>query len=234
MFPLPIPFPPHLPFILCHEHSTNTTQFTPIAFHLTSSSPSSPPLITTLTPHLSPPTKPLPLRLGTTTTLRNTLLALPSPTTSIPPLIPYILPALLLPLIGPDPPFTEAETELLPPECQYLGPEQVREGNTNVLHGVVEVIFLLAVRGGREVVEGMKGRGVYPVLREAHLGVEDEGVREVVERCVQALMGEEGDEGKGRQEGGRVEEVGEKDGKGHGGKREKSGDSDEEKIVEVF
>ncbi|KAL8895689.1 MAG: hypothetical protein Q9207_008061, partial [Kuettlingeria erythrocarpa] len=95
-------------------------KFPQIATHLTT--PPTPPL-TLLLPHLSP-TSPLLLRLAAGSCIRNTLLALPTPTSTVPALLPVLLPALLRPLIGPDPPFTDEETALLPEELQYLGPEQ--------------------------------------------------------------------------------------------------------------
>ncbi|KAL9594280.1 MAG: hypothetical protein Q9219_007120 [cf. Caloplaca sp. 3 TL-2023] len=206
----------HLPYLFA-----DLAKFPPISTHLTL--PPSLPILTLL-PHLSPPSLPLPLRLGTITTLRNALLALPSPHTTIPPLIPHLLPSLLLPLIGPDPAFSDEETELLPPELQFLGPEHQREGDVRVLREVVEVVWLVLARGGgekgvKEMVKG-KGGGAYAVLREFHLGVEDEGVREGVERCVGVLMAGDGSEG----------EVG----AGRDGRGEEGEEDEEGKIVDVF
>ena len=56
----------------------------------------------------------------------------------------------------------------------------------------------------------MRGCGVYPLIRECHLHVEDSDVREGVERLVQVLMrDEEKEEGGGFVKG--FEEEGEDD-----------------------
>ncbi|KAI4255654.1 MAG: hypothetical protein LQ352_002468 [Teloschistes flavicans] len=236
-----------------------------VATHLANTTRENAPLLAILTPHTHPPTLPLPLRLGSVSTIRNTLLAIPNPLTHISALVPHILPSLLLPLIGPDPSFSEQETDLLPPELQLLGPEQRRETDFRVLREIVEAVFLILARCGEGSEEGEEGKGLevremvkvtgaYAVLREFHLGVEDEDVREGVERCVQLLMGgEEAEEMLEREREGRVTEVvddevgGEglvgKEGKvldsggtmiqGENYKREES-DSEDEKMVEVF
>ncbi|KAI4202146.1 MAG: hypothetical protein LQ350_002813 [Teloschistes chrysophthalmus] len=199
-------------------------KFPKIATHLAQPQGEEAPLLAILTPHTHPPTLPLPLRLGAVSTIRNALLALPDPHTHIPALLPHILPSLLLPLIGPDPSFAEQETDLLPPELQYLGPEQQRETDARVLREIIEALFLILARCGEgageggeggeegakgaEVREMVKGMGAYAVLREFHLAVdEDEGVRAGVERCVQLLMGGEEAEGMVEREKGRVTEV---------------------------
>jgi len=127
---------------------------------------------------------------------------------------------LLFPLLGPDPPFTEAETDQLLPELQYLGSEQVREKDVGVMKGLLETLYLLVVRGDRQR-GGKEGRkvvgegGTYLVVRELHREVEDEGVREGCERLVDVLMAVEDVEGEGRGD----EEVEE---------------DEESKVVEIF
>lgn len=102
-----------------------------------------------------------------------------------------------------------------------------------VLNAIVECFFLLAARGGESVVKGLREGGAYAVLREVHVDIEDEGLREGVERVVQILMG--GDENLG------VDEEGGKDSNAGAGWKggmvdtgEKDGDSDDDRIVEVF
>lgn len=117
-------------------------------------------------------------------------------------------------------------------ELQYLGPEQVREEDKRVIGGLLDVLYLLAVKGAKKGREIMRAAGGYFVVRELHVAVEDEGVREGCERLVQVLMQE--DEGKGMQE---VEQ-----GIGDGGRMltEKSKEEDDDesdddnRVVEIF
>lgn len=128
----------------------------------------------------------------------------------------------------------------MPEELQYLGPEQVRETDVRVLGEAVESLYLLVGRGEEVGKKGVKEGGAYAVLRELHLVVEDDGVRGCVERVVDVLMTEEGDEkilGKMREgEEGRVVEVGEERGEHGGGdaKLTEEVESDDEKVVEIF
>lgn len=93
--------------------------------------------------------------------------------------------------------------DALPDVCQYLGSEHVREKDVGILKIHLETLFLLCTRGGaRREQEGegkgwergegkrlVKEMGTYPVIRELHLEVEDEGVRRGCERLVDVLMG---------------------------------------------
>ena len=81
--------------------------------------------------------------------------------------------------------------EVLPEECQFLGPEHQREADTEILKTHLETLFLLATRGGVEGKRLVRERGTYAVIRELHLRIEDEGVRRGVERLVDVLMGDE-------------------------------------------
>ncbi|KAL8965870.1 MAG: hypothetical protein Q9183_003647, partial [Haloplaca sp. 2 TL-2023] len=216
--------------------------FPTVSNHLADTASKPEPLLATLSPLTTPPILSLTLRLGTTSCIRNTLLSLPSPGTAIPPLVPHILPSLLLPLIGPDPAFSDAETELLPPEMQLLGPDHQRESDPKVLEQIVESLFLILARGVQEAKAMMKGMGAYAVLRECHAEVEDEGIRESCERCVQLLMGDEAEGAEqaqgGEHGGGRIVEV-KDDADGHQSvtvdpKAKGESDSEEEKMVEMF
>ena len=115
------------------------------------------------------------------------------------------------------------------PELQYLGAEQVRESNVEILKGLLEAIYLLVTRGdveGARVEKKREGKrlvkeaGTYFVIRELHLGVEDEGVREGCERLVDVLMGEEVEGGESKVENSVAVKDVEED--------------DEEKIIEIF
>ncbi|KAL8657407.1 MAG: hypothetical protein Q9226_001943 [Calogaya cf. arnoldii] len=214
----------YLPYL-----SADLAKFPSISTHLISTpDPNTPPLLTTFTPHTSPPTLPPPLRPGSTSVIRNALLSLPSPLENMPPLIPHVISPLLLPLIGSDPAFSESETDLLPPELQLLGPEHKQETDLQVLNNIVESLFLICAKGGEEAKKSVRDMGAYPVVREVHVGVEDEGIRESVERVVQLLMGDEVGE-VGEEVGGGNDEKGRMIG---GGKEED--DDEDAKIMEIF
>ncbi len=126
--------------------------------------------------------------------------------------------------------------ESMLPELQYLGPEQVLEEDKRVVGGLLDVFYLLAVKGGKEGREIIRAAGGYYVVRELHVVVEDEGIREGCERVVQVLMqDEEGGEG--------TAEVAKDEYKGDGGrmvteddskKEEKNENDDDDRVVEIF
>lgn len=102
-----------------------------------------------------------------------------------------ILPYLLLPIMGNEEYDEEEMLEFLP-DLQLLPPDKKRDTDPTVIQTHVETLMLLTTtRLGRDVLRDVK---VYPIVREAHLQVEDEGVREVCERLVQVLMRDEEDE----------------------------------------
>ncbi|KAI9736261.1 MAG: hypothetical protein M1834_001147 [Cirrosporium novae-zelandiae] len=131
----------------------------------------------------------LPRRLGVTLTLKNTLfdtsnhLKLLSPPVSL-------LPYLLMPLCGPDTAYTIEETEQLLSELQFLGEDKKRERDTRIIHALLECLMLISC-GSREAREIVREAGSYLVVRELHVDVEDEGVREVCERLVDVLQRDE-------------------------------------------
>ena len=102
-----------------------------------------------------------------------------------------ILPYILLPLAGPEE-FAESENDQLLEELQYLGEDKKREADKEIMKTHLETLLLLtSTREGRDE---LREKGVYLIVREVHLAVEDEGVREGCERLVQVLMrDEEGD-----------------------------------------
>ena len=81
--------------------------------------------------------------------------------------------------------------DALPEECQYLTAEHIQEPNIEIMKTQLETLWLLATRGGLEGGRLVKDKGTYPVIRELHLQVEDEGVRKVCERIVDTIMGDE-------------------------------------------
>lgn len=90
--------------------------------------------------------------------------------------------------------------DALPDVCQYLGSDHVREEDVGVLKIHLETLWLLCTRAaGGEGTRLVKAMGTYPVIRELHLEVEDEGVRSGCERLVDVIMGDEGVGGSSHQ-----------------------------------
>jgi hypothetical protein len=103
-----------------------------------------------------------------------------------------ILPYLLLPITGNET-FEEEDMLDMLPDLQLLPPDKERDSDVEVMKTHVETLMLLTTtRHGRDILRRIK---VYPIIRELHLQVEDEGLREACERLVQVLMrDEEGEE----------------------------------------
>jgi hypothetical protein len=103
-----------------------------------------------------------------------------------------ILPYLLLPIIGGEE-YSDEDQEGMLDDLQLLPPDKTRDSDPEIIKAHVETLTLLTnSREGRDIMRRIK---VYPVVRETHLAVEDDGVREACERLVQVLMrDEEGEE----------------------------------------
>jgi hypothetical protein len=103
-----------------------------------------------------------------------------------------ILPYILLPITGNEQ-YDEEETMGMLPDLQLLPPDKQRDPDHNIVQTHVETLTLLTTtREGREL---MRSVNVYPIIRETHLRVDDEGVREACERLVQVLMRDEAEPG---------------------------------------
>jgi hypothetical protein len=120
-----------------------------------------------------------------------------------------ILPYVLLPITGNEEYEVEDTMDMLP-DLQLLSPDKQRDSDKNNILTHVETLTLLTTtREGRDLLRRVK---VYPIVRETHLRVDDEGVREACERLVQVLMrDEEGEEGEENMSGGGVQEIDEED-----------------------
>ena len=121
-------------------------------------------------------------------------------------------------------------------EIQFLEPDKKREPNSNILVTHLETLLLLTTTRGEK--EKLREAGCYFVVRELHLAVENEGVREGCDRLVQVLMrDEEGEEHLDQSRGTPVSAlVTERDGGSDRGMmvtQADSGDEDEQ-IVEIF
>lgn len=120
-----------------------------------------------------------------------------------------ILPYILLPIMGSED-YDEDDMMSMLPDLQLLPPDKQRDTDPKIVQTHIETLLLLtSSKEGRELMREVK---VYPIIRETHLRVDDEDVREACERLVQVLMRDEEDEATET----RVEEV-----------------DDDERIVEV-
>ncbi|OAP60544.1 hypothetical protein AYL99_05546 [Fonsecaea erecta] len=118
-----------------------------------------------------------------------------------------ILPYILLPLAGSEE-FPEEESADMLPDLQLLPPDKARDSDNGILVTHLETLLLLTTtKEGRDKLRRVQ---VYPLIRETHMHVQDEGVREACDRLVQVLMRDE-------EERPRVEEV-----------------DEDEKIEEIF
>lgn len=133
-----------------------------------------------------------------------------------------ILPYILLPITGSEE-YDEDDTMEMLPDLQLLPPDKQRDSDPNIIQTHVETLTLLtSTREGRELMRKVK---VYPIIRETHLRVENEGVQEACERLVHMLISDE--EEPGNTEGTEQAKI------KNGEDREDDDDDDDEKIVEV-
>ncbi|KAI9641031.1 Protein hgh1 [Ciborinia camelliae] len=103
-----------------------------------------------------------------------------------------ILPYLLLPIMGNEE-FDEEDTMAMLPDLQLLPPDKERDSDPTIMQTHVETLMLLTTtREGRDTMREIK---VYPIIRELHLKIDHDEMREACERLVQVLMrDEEGEE----------------------------------------
>ena len=109
-----------------------------------------------------------------------------------------ILPYVLLPITGSEE-YDEEEMMAMLPDLQLLPPDKKRDADDSIVQTHLETLSLLATtRRGREL---MREINVYPVVRETHSRVDDDGVRDACDRLVQVLMrGEAKESGDGADE----------------------------------
>jgi hypothetical protein len=131
-------------------------------------------------------------RKGVASTIKNVAFDIPSHPSFISEDEINALPYLLLPLTGNEE-YGEEDTLAMLPDLQLLPPDKTRDSDPAILQTHVETLMLLTTtRNGRDILRAIK---VYPIIRETHLRVENEEVREVCERLVHVLMrDEEGEE----------------------------------------
>lgn len=155
-------------------------------------------------------------RRGVASTIKNVAFDVPSHPSFFSEDEIYILPYILLPIMGSEDYDTDDTMSMLP-EMQLLPPDKERETDPTIVQTHVETLMIFTTtRQGRDHMRQIK---VYPVIRETHLRVKDEGVRVACERLVQVLMLDDEVEERGEP---RVQEI-----------EEEEEEDDDEKVVEV-
>lgn len=104
-----------------------------------------------------------------------------------------VLPYILLPITGNEE-YSEDEMLAMLPDLQLLPPDKKRDDDPTIVQTHVETLTILTTT--RESREYLREVQVYPIIRETHLKVQDEGVQEACERLVQVLARDEEDEKK--------------------------------------
>lgn len=131
-------------------------------------------------------------RKGVASTIKNVAFEIASHPSLLSEVEVNLLPYILLPLAGPEE-FSEEESAAMPPDLQLLPPDKARDPDKDILVTHLETLLLLTTtREGRDYLREKKA---YPIIRETHLHVEDEAVREACDRLVQILLRDEEGEG---------------------------------------
>lgn len=162
-------------------------------------------------------------RRGVASTIKNVAFDIPFHPTLFSEDEANLLPYILLPIMGAEE-FTEEESMAMLPDLQLLPPDKQRDSDNGIVTTHLETLLLLTTtREGRDIMREIK---VYPIIRECHIHVEDEGVREACDRLVQVLMRDE--EGEGNQDEAQIEA--QSRAMADAQKRQ----ADDEKVVELF
>lgn len=155
-------------------------------------------------------------RKGVASTLKNVAFDIPSHPAFLDEDDINILPYLLLPLAGNES-YDEEEMLSMLPDLQLLPPDKQRDPDPSILQTHVETLTILTTtRMGRELMREVK---IYPLIRETHLRVENEDLRDACDRLVQVLARDEAPDAEEAAPETRVQEIEE--------------ENDDERIVEV-
>ncbi|KAE8348589.1 hypothetical protein BDV28DRAFT_164264 [Aspergillus coremiiformis] len=127
-------------------------------------------------------------RKGVASTIKNVAFDIPFHPTLFSEDEANLLPYILLPIAGPEE-FSEEETLTMLPDLQLLPPDKKRDCDNSIIITHLETLLLLTTT--REGRDRMREVQVYPIIRECHLHIDDEGVREACDRLVQVLMRDE-------------------------------------------
>lgn len=108
----------------------------------------------------------------------------------------------------------------MPTDLQMLPPDKKRDPDRSILITHLETLLLLTTT--KEAREYLRKVNVYTIVKEAHLAVDDEEVRDACERVVQVLMRDEANGGE--DESGWVQPQ----------EEEGDEDDDDDKIVDIL
>lgn len=123
-------------------------------------------------------------RKGVASTIKNVAFDIPSHPSLFSEDEIHIFPYILLPIMGSEG-YDADETAAMLPELQLLPPDKEREHDPTIIQTHVETLMIFTTtREGRDLMRKIE---VYPIIRETHLRVKDEGVRIACERLVQVL-----------------------------------------------
>ncbi|GAP86922.1 putative hgh1 protein [Rosellinia necatrix] len=157
-------------------------------------------------------------RKGVASTIKNAAFDVPSHALFVAADEIDILPYVLLPITGNEE-YDLDEAMAMLPDLQFLPPDKRRDPDPNVVQTHVETLLLLSTT--RAVRDRLREVNVYPVIRETHARVQDEGVQDACDRLVQVLMRDEEEEEDGKPQS-RVRETGDDE-----------EEEDDDQIVEV-
>jgi hypothetical protein len=138
-----------------------------------------------------------------------------------------ILPYIMLPIMGSEE-YDDEDTEGMLEDLQLLSPDKEREQDPEILKAYLETLLLLTTtRRGRDLLRAVK---LYPIIRETHLHVDDEDVRDICDRIVNVIMRDEEDDKK------MIEAQPEADGVADDGQKivEVEEDDEDEQIIDII
>lgn len=108
-----------------------------------------------------------------------------------------IVPYVLLPITGSEEYDAEDMLEMLP-DLQLLPPDKTRDSDPTIIQTHIETLTLLTTT--RPIREYLRTINVYATVRENHVRVDNEDVREACDRLVQVLKRDEAPEGAEEEE----------------------------------
>ncbi|KAL4738116.1 hypothetical protein BDV11DRAFT_190332 [Aspergillus similis] len=130
-------------------------------------------------------------RRGVASTIKNVAFEIPFHPTLFSEDEANLLPYILLPIMGSEE-YSEEDTADMLPDLQLLPPDKKRESDNGIIVTHLETLLLLTTT--REGRDKLRAVNVYPIVRECHSRVDDDGVREACDRWVQVIMRDEEDE----------------------------------------